>query len=224
MICPHCSVAFHDGTPNSQTRLGRDADGHWSVQMFLCPECGKATITLEVLGGPSGFPHHSRYQAYPDRTKRPLPSEVPTDFASEFDEADAVLPYSPAASAAISRRCLQRLLREHAGVPPLNLSKEIQHVLDSGELRGGVADGLDAIRELGNFATHPIKSSSTGEVVPVDPDEAELTLDVLDSLFDHYFVQPARLDARLDAIDEKLADAGRRPLRRSGEDGKPESE
>jgi hypothetical protein len=32
---------------------------------------------------------------------------------------------------------------------------------------------LDAIRTIGNFAAHPIKSTSSGEIVDVEPGEAE---------------------------------------------------
>jgi hypothetical protein len=41
----------------------------------------------------------------------------------------------------------------------------------------------------------------------VEPGEAEWTLDVLEILFDFYFVQPARLKAKRDALNKKLAEA-----------------
>ena len=59
-----------------------------------------------------------------------------------------------------------------------------------------IADSLDAVRNIGNFAAHPAKSQATGEVVPVEPGEAEWTLDTLEELFDFYFVSPARTKAR----------------------------
>ena len=49
--------------------------------------------------------------------------------------------------------------------------------------------------------------------MPVDPDEAEWNLDVLESLFDFYFVQPARAKAKRDALNKKLTDAGKPPLK-----------
>jgi hypothetical protein len=53
----------------------------------------------------------------------------------------------------------------------------------------------------------------TREIVPVEPGEAEWNLDVLESLFDFYFVAPARTKARRDALNKKLADAGKKPLK-----------
>ena len=92
------------------------------------------------------------------------------------------------------------------GVKHGDLSKEIQQVLDNNTLPTSVAENVDAIRNIGNFAAHPNKSTSTGEVLPVEPEEAEWTLDVLELLFDFYYVQPARAKAKRDALNKKLAD------------------
>ncbi len=39
---------------------------------------------------------------------------------------------------------------------------------------------IDAVRVIGNFAAHPIKSKSTGEIVDVEPGEAEWNLNTLE--------------------------------------------
>jgi hypothetical protein len=39
----------------------------------------------------------------------------------------------------------------------------------------------------------------------VEPGEPEWLLDVLQSLFDHFFVLPARMQRKQDALEEKLA-------------------
>jgi hypothetical protein len=142
-------------------------------------------------------------------SRTPLGSEVPSEFAEDYKEACMVLPDSPKASAALSRRCLQHLLREKSRVKPGNLADEIQQVIDSGKLPSHLAESLDAIRNIGNFAAHPIKSKSTGEILEVEPGEAEWNLDVLESLFDFYFTQPAQLKAKRDALNAKLKEAGK---------------
>jgi len=76
-----------------------------------------------------------------------------------------------------------------------------------------LADAIDAVRVIGNFAAHPIKSKSTGEIVPVEVGEAEWLLDVLEELFAFYFVRPAKLAAKRTVIDAKLIDAGKPPLK-----------
>jgi hypothetical protein len=151
---------------------------------------------------------------YPKAISRsPIPKEIPTEFAVDYREACLVLPDSEKASAALSRRCLQHLLREKAGVKKGDLANEIQQVLDSKQLPGHLADDLDAIRNIGNFAAHPMKSTVTGLIVDVEPQEAEWLVNLLEGLFDFYFVQPARAQARRDALNAKVEGAGKRPMK-----------
>jgi len=44
--------------------------------------------------------------------------------------------------------------------------------------------------------THPIKSERPGEVVEVEPGEADWNLDVLEALFNYYFVQPTAIKGK----------------------------
>jgi len=90
-----------------------------------------------------------------------------------------------------------------------DLAGEIQQVLDAGKLPSHLLESLDAVRNIGNFAAHPIKSTSSGEIMDVEPGEAEWNLDVLEALFDHVFVQPAVLQKKRDALNAKLKEAGK---------------
>lgn len=130
-------------------------------------------------------------------------------FSKDYNEACLILTLSPKASAALSRRCLQNILREKAGVKKGDLANEIQQVIDSNKLPSHLSESIDAIRNIGNFAAHPLKSTATGEIVEVEPGEAEWLLDVLEALFDFYFVQPAILQAKRDALNKKLAGIGK---------------
>jgi len=91
-------------------------------------------------------------------SRPPCPSEVPKKFAEDYIEACLVISDSPKASAALSRRCLQHILRETAKVKPSNLANEIQQVIDSGTLPSHLVEVIDAVRNIGNFAAHPLKS------------------------------------------------------------------
>jgi hypothetical protein len=134
-------------------------------------------------------------------------------FRQDFNEAVAVLSLSPKASAALSRRILQAILREKAKTKKRDLADQIDEVIALGHMPTHILEGLDAVRNIGNFAAHPIKSTSTGEIVEVEPGEAEWNLDVLESLFDYYFVQPALTAKRRAALDAKLKDANKPPLK-----------
>lgn len=145
--------------------------------------------------------------------RAPLPAEVTDPYASDYREACNSLADSPKASAALSRRCLQALLRDKAGVKQGNLYDEIEEVVNSGKLPSDLAEALHHVRVTGNFAAHPEKSANTGAIVDVEQGEAEWTLDVLESLFDFYFVRPAQLAARKAELNKKLTDAGKQPLK-----------
>ena len=132
-----------------------------------------------------------------------------------FREACLVIGDSEKASAALSRRCLQNLLREKAETKAKDLAPQIQEVLDSGKLPSHLAEAIDGVRVIGNFATHHIKSTHTGEVIEVELGEAEWLLDTLEGFFDFYFVQPAKLEKKRGALNKKLKEAGKPPLKGS---------
>jgi hypothetical protein len=142
-----------------------------------------------------------------------LPSVVEEKFAADYREACTVLADSPKASAALSRRCLQLLLREKGNVKKGDLNSEIEQILNSKSLGSNLAGAIDAIRVIGNFAAHPMKSTNTGEIIDVEPGEAEWLLDTLEKLFDFYFVEPARLAKNRDEVNAKLKDAGKPSLK-----------
>ena len=219
MKCPHCLVDFHD-KPDGII-IGHDVDGDWGIIKRECSNCHRFVLQLapgqivDYHGGGSDFTHaHDEVLIRPKSVSRaPLSPDVPTALASDYKESCLVLADSPKASAALSRRCLQHLLRTHAKVKAGNLADEIQQVMDSGALPSHLSESLDAIRQIGNFAAHPMKSTSSGEILDVEQGEAEWTLDVLESLFDFYFVQPALLKAKRTALNKKLADAGKKPMK-----------
>lgn len=143
-----------------------------------------------------------------------LSTDIPEEsYGKYFKEACAVLSDSPMASAALSRKCLQTLLRDQARVTHSSLNNEIQEVLDQSKLPSSLSGAIDAVRVVGNFAAHPIKSTNTGEIFDVEQGEAEWLLDTLEGLFDYYFVQPAILQRKRDALNTKLSEAGKPHLK-----------
>ncbi len=86
-------------------------------------------------------------------------------------------------------------------------------MLASKALPSDLAEDVDAIRNVGNFAAHPLKSTNTGLILDVEPGEAEWLLNVLEGLFDFYFVRPARRAEKIAALNQKLADAGKPPMK-----------
>jgi hypothetical protein len=214
MKCPHCLESFHE----KWTPWGLEPDSEWphvEVLYTKCPACGRTILMLsQFTGGPPGSNRREQTTLlYPKTQARKIQPDVPDRYSKKYAQACAIVNDSPEASAALSRRILQTLLREHACVKPSDLANEIQEVLDSHQLPGHLAEAIDAVRNVGNFGAHPIKSKNTGEIVEVEAGEAEWLVDVLEGLFDFYIVQPAILAKKKAALNAKLAASGKPPMK-----------
>lgn len=215
MKCPHCDIGIHFN-PDEKfifSLSDREFSKLWYAVHQACSECSEPIIFLKRSTKyiPSGtITDTKKFLAYPvGGVARPVPSEVPNPYKQDFLEACAVLPLSSKASAALSRRTLQAIIHNRAKIKGRDLNAEIQTLIDSGAVPSYIAESLHAVRVIGNFAAHPIKSTSTGEIVNVEEGEADWNLNVLESLFDFYFVQPALTAKKKDEINKKLKEAGK---------------
>ena len=208
--CPHCK------TPNRfegvKERSGSGIS-HFGSSMLItgiedetkqlrscrCTECGEVILFFdEQMIHPLGAIRNS------------APKGVPVEVGQDFDEACLVESLSKKASAALSRRCLQNMLRER-GVAEGNLFDEITKAMEA--LPSHLSEAIDAIRNIGNFAAHPMKSTNTGEIIDVEDGETEWILDVLEQLFDFYYIQPAIIQKKRTELNAKLQSAGKPPIR-----------
>ncbi len=222
MVCPHCRVAFQGEW--QEASLGWDADGLWEIRTTQCAACERFVVMLRHYVPRETTGTESRQVDVPPQLKdermvwppavarTPIPDKVPEGIAKHYGAACRVLADSPEASAALSRRCLQHLLVERAGAKKKDLADQIDEVVASKQLPMRLAYDLHYVRVAGNFAAHPTKSKGTGEIVEVEPGEAEWNLDVLEGLFQHYYVEEERAKERRAAMNAKLKDAGKPPL------------
>jgi len=223
MKCPHCLVGFFEGQTRKVDPLRSGKNEDYLLVTYLCPNCEKLVVQLRIKHN-----YESNYTArlvYPRVTSRePISEHVPSKYADDYKEACLVLVDSPKASAALSRRCLQLMIWDEFKIKKRNLDLEIQEVLDNNVLPSHIAEALDAVRHIGNFAAHAQKSTNTGEILDVEEGEAEWSLEVIEFLFDHCFVQPAILKKKRDELNKKLEAAGKPSLKDSvSENNKPQS-
>ena len=219
MICPHCKVAFHaDWTLVGNSAVSFDDKQATGIQYDICPECFEPIIKVirgQVENEDFSFGDDNQpilnYEkvVYPHSNEIGLSEDIPEKFKEDFIEALALVGQSPKASAALSRRLLQKLLTEVAEIKGASLNIQIEEFCSRKDIPSIIAESVDAIRVVGNFAAHPMKDKSTGEIVQVEPGEAEWSLDVLRGLFDYFFIQPARLQRRKDDLNSKLQAMGK---------------
>ena len=223
MQCPHCLIAIfveRDYGDDATSGDGEITKGmarldyigvnnqnskFWWSEIAICPNCENMIVCLVSSDrarkvGYNNLPGEETEQkipVWPRHTARsPVPLEVPNEYGKDYREACLIFADSTNASAALSRRCLQLILREKLGAPKDTLYKEIQWAINSAGLPSSVTDVLDAPRKIGNKAAHPTLSDA-GMLVDVEPWEAEWCLEVIEVLYDHLFVIPARNDERL---------------------------
>jgi hypothetical protein len=226
MKCPHCAIAFRaepreTAISSYPKRDDQSVTYGFKIRSMICPECHRMAIFLvhgywqPQQGNSAATVHENVYEGfermvYPPSSVRVCPADVPINLKQDFEEACTVLSFSPKASAALSRRCLQQVLVEHQGAQGRDLQKQIEDFIATKHPPAYISDHLHAVRQIGNYAAHPQKDMSTGELLPVATGEAEWNLEVLESLFDFVFVQPSLAKKRKDAFNKKL-EAAKKP-------------
>ena len=229
MKCPYCIVeinpswnvgnvnvkkAFDGERDDEAWRLGFVIETGWSWQAAECPSCRNDIILLNIHDVSDPDPPLAQYTAYPSYSKRKIVSDrVPVALKKEYEEACQVLAISPKASAALSRRILQAMLEER-GYSAERLARQIDSVM--GEtcpdniLPNSIRQKIDAIRNVGNFAAHPMADATTFEIINVELEEAEWCLEIIEELFDHYYNTSYKEDTeRIERLNEKLRRANK---------------
>ncbi len=223
--CPHCLNSLYIDKIN-EDEIGTDCDGVWWLVSYQCPSCQKYVIRLilmKITGGiTSGNVKPLINQqlvirddiVYPKLSNRPpCSTDVPKDYSVDYCEACDVLNVSPKASAALSRRCLQLFIQNELLISHNNLNREIDEVIDKNIFPSHISDLMHSLQWLGNFGAHPLKNTNTGLIIDVDLGEAELCLEILEAIFDFYYVLPKKNADRKAKINAKLVSAGKPQLK-----------
>ena len=220
MLCLHCSVSFFEDW-SKQSALVWDDDGvGQSISYVACPNCAK--LIVKIVEGKidektedfledddEEYIITNEFYIYPHKSESEYSEDVPMQYQEDLREAESVLTLSPKASAALTRRLLQKILGEELKINNSNLSKQIDIFLEDEKIPAHVSKSVDAIRNIGNFSAHPLKETNTGEIVEVEPGEAEWSIEVIKSLFDYIFIQPKRIERKRNELNVKLRSLGK---------------
>ncbi len=223
MRCGHCGTDYHPAT--HRTVLGEDADEQvWQVDYETCPRCKKFNMRLvwghahpqapNIMYGVNGTrvnPSKGR-----DAVRKPAQPEVPKVIAEDYNEACQVLSDSPKASAALSRRCLQAILRptrrEGEAPGPQQGNRRRCWRRSSSRPTWRMTSTPSAIMEISeriqSRAPVPVKSFQSS---PVKRSGSSKSSSVYS---DFYFVGPAEPQRKRDALNKKLADAKKPPMKK----------
>lgn len=222
MKCPHCNLSISFEEAHEGTWSNNEDDFEvttYGLSYGHCPSCERLIVIFKQgeqwLEGASLQYKETSYEIiYPKFSARQVESEVPDRYKKDFLESSAVLLVSPKASAALSRRILQDIFHQELKIKKRNLEQEIEEFIQRTDVPSYLSEAVDAVRNIGNFAAHPLKNTNTGEIVEVEAGEAEWLLEVNEALFDFVFVQPKRLADRKNNLNAKLVGMGK-PLMKS---------
>ncbi|MGI8425936.1 MAG: DUF4145 domain-containing protein [Actinomycetota bacterium] len=132
----------------------------------------------------------------PSSKAKAFPDYIPTAVLADYREACAIRDLSPKGSATLSRRCLQGVLRDFWDVKSGRLVDEIDQIKDKVDPLTWSA--IDALRRLGNIGAHMEKDVNL--IVDVDPDEAILLIDLIETLLREWYVAREERKARMSAL------------------------
>lgn len=114
----------------------------------------------------------------------------------DYNEACLIQDLSPKASAALSRRCLQGIIRDFWKVTPGKLIKEIEQIKDKVEELTWKA--IDAVRSVGNIGAHMEKDVNL--IVDIEPNEAERLINLIEILLKDWYIAKHDRELRLSEL------------------------
>ena len=119
--------------------------------------------------------------------------------------------FPPKASATLSRRCLQGMIRNYWGVsvPSKKLAHEIQAIREKVTLE--VWQAIDGVRKIGNIGAH--MEADVDVIVDVEPEEAGRLIRLIEMLLAEWYV--AR-ETRRRALEDVVAVAAKKDAEKSG--------
>lgn len=137
----------------------------------------------------------------PSRAKA-FPSYIPQTIVDDYNEACLICDLSPKASATLSRRCLQGIIRDFWKVKAGRLADEIEQIKD--KVDPLTWDAIDSVRKVGNIGAHMEKDINV--IVDVEANEANLLIGLIETVLEDWYIAREKRRARLSQI-KKIADS-----------------
>lgn len=163
--------------------------------MRKCPACGKISVQTYGLG--SQYKDTTTY-VYPKSKAIQFPDYVPQQIREDYEEAYAILHLSPKASATLSRRCLQGMIRNFFDVKDSNLAKEINDISD--KVTPSIKEVLDSVRQIGNVGAH--MEQDVNLILNISDGEAEKLLKLIELLIKNWYIERHDAEVLRDDINQ----------------------
>ncbi len=227
--CPFC------GRPVSLTSSSTAADNFYldipnadglrafttNVKVCPNPRCNKFTLelferTMAIINNHRHLGEIIRHGTLiPPSKAKPLPSYIPQPIVEDYTEACLIVELSPKASATLSRRCLQGMIRDFYKVVKPRLVDEIEGIRD--KVDPITWQAIDAVRSIGNIGAHMEKDINL--IVDVGPDEAEKLIGLIELLIEDWYVNKHKREEQLKSV--LAVKAGKDAAKKGGSSSTP---
>jgi hypothetical protein len=214
--CPFCNQNATLTTPNISVGNHQfNNDNKYSNRLLItkvnvCPNqsCKEFTLAASLFessyeNGRGWKPdkHVKSWQLIPASNAKSFPSYVPQAVLEDYEEACLIRDLSPKASATLSRRCLQGIIRDFWGVKKARLIDEIEAI--KARIDPLVWQAINAVRHIGNIGAHMEKDIDL--IIDVEPQEAGLLIGLIEMLIKEWYIVRHERQEQLKAL-VKLAD------------------
>lgn len=192
LYCPFCDkfVSNHSGTFKEKfisfDNYSNVADEELikdmiAIHSLKCPNCKE--ISIDIIGFGKQF-EDRMIHFHPISFAKQYPKYVPEQVRKDYEEAYSILNLSPKASATLSRRCLQGMIRDFWEVSGSSLFDELGQIED--KVEPSTVPVLNALRQLGNIGAHPEKDISL--IIDVTPDESLQLIKFIELLIKDWYI------------------------------------
>ena len=212
--CPYCGMimSLSESTYNTQYPSFESAEGYYhfspgkekvensclQLDFYKCPNCNQYSIIANGIGESV---RDVNVSIRPISSAKQFPKYIPEAIRQDYEEACAIVILSPKASATLSRRCLQGMIRDFWNIKESNLSKAIEKL--EGKIPAQQWKVIDGVRRIGNIGAHMEKDINL--IVDIDPDEAQKLIKLIEHLLEQWYIdrhEQERLYADIIGIDK----------------------
>jgi hypothetical protein len=192
---------------------GHKSETKLKIEAITCPNpsCHELALKLSLLtrdpvytntamGGKylSGYDEEvlKTWELLPEAEIKTFPNYIPKAILGDYKEACLIRKLSPKASATLSRRCLQGIIRDFWGIVKGTLKDEIDDL--EALIDKDLWDAIDAIRSVGNIGAHMEKDINV--IVDVDPNEAKTLIELIEMLLEEWYIKRFDKQQKLAAL------------------------
>jgi len=210
--CPYCNRDTTITEPNFSSHdhyfENNNKDGKLCIRttVIVCPNeaCKEYVISASLL---QAFTNNFavwqasnkillHWNLKPRSQARVFPSYIPKAILEDYEEACLIRDLSPKASATLSRRCLQGIIRDFHGITKNRLVDEIEALNE--KIDPLTWQAIDAVRHVGNIGAHMEKDINL--IIDVVPQEAAALIGLIEMLLKDWYIARHEKEKQLQEI------------------------